>query len=576
MCAYTWRVCSSEAVLLKYSNDVVDGEFETVERKVIPSRRFNTPAPVEQKLEVVPFDAANNYYRNQRDPLVPMFNDGDKFPGGFGVTKLFVQDYYALRARSSQLFKENLYARGMLRRLITNEINSGLTLESRPENSILGLPDDFLDEWTDDVEIRFDLWAKNRQLCDYKREHTFYEIQQKARLESLIEGDVLVVLRVNTQTGLPNIELIPGSKVISPLFDQTIRSQNEIKNGVEIDNAGRQAAYWIAQKDGKPMRLPAFGPRSGRRMAWLMYGTERRMGEVRGEPLLSIVLQSLKEIDRYRDSAQRKAVINSILAMFIKKNEDKPGTRPIHGGAIRRKTIETDSSNNSNETAQRSFDVAEQWPGMVIETLQHGEEPIGFNSQGTDVNFPLFEDAIVSAMAWAHEIPPDIMRLAFTRNYAGNQGIINEFKQYIDKVIPTIANGICVYPFHEWFYSEVLNNNIEANGFLEARRNIRMHAVVGAWLQHDWLGKVKPSTDPNKTVQFYQAMVDRGWMTNARAAREVNGTKFTRNLKVIRRELEQLQEVGIMGTPEQATTVETLQATMLEVLDRINELEIEG
>ena len=47
-------------------------------------------------------------------------------------------DYWTLRARSSQLFNENLYARGLLRRLITNEINTGLTPECCPDEEIIG------------------------------------------------------------------------------------------------------------------------------------------------------------------------------------------------------------------------------------------------------------------------------------------------------------------------------------------------------------------------------------------------------------------------------------------------------
>jgi hypothetical protein len=53
---------------------------------------------------------------------------GDKFAGGFGATKVFTPDYWTLRQRSEQLFHENLYARGLIRRLVTNEINTGLTL----------------------------------------------------------------------------------------------------------------------------------------------------------------------------------------------------------------------------------------------------------------------------------------------------------------------------------------------------------------------------------------------------------------------------------------------------------------
>ncbi len=70
--------------------------------------------------------------------------DGDKFPGGFGPTQLFTADYWTLRERSSQLFTENLYARGLIRRLITNEINTGLTPEATPDEQIIGVAEDSL------------------------------------------------------------------------------------------------------------------------------------------------------------------------------------------------------------------------------------------------------------------------------------------------------------------------------------------------------------------------------------------------------------------------------------------------
>ena len=73
---------------------------------------------------------------------------GDKFAGGFGITKDYeIVDYWLLRKRSKQLFTENLYARGLVRRLITNEINKGLALEATPDAEILGLDRDDLAAW---------------------------------------------------------------------------------------------------------------------------------------------------------------------------------------------------------------------------------------------------------------------------------------------------------------------------------------------------------------------------------------------------------------------------------------------
>ena len=133
------------------------------------------------------------------------------------------------------------------------------------------------------------------------------------------------------------VQLISGNKVQNPLGESpNLRRGHVIRHGVELDAVGRVVAHWVRQDDGTSERIPARGEKSGRRISWLVYGTDKRLDDIRGQPILAIVMQSLKEIDRYRDSAQRKATINSILAMFIKKGDDKMGTLPVTGGAVRR------------------------------------------------------------------------------------------------------------------------------------------------------------------------------------------------------------------------------------------------
>ena len=248
-------------------------------------------------------------------PYEYSYLDGDKFFDGFGYTQIQLVDYWSLRQRSTQLFNENLYARGIIRRLINNEINTGLTLESTPEESILGMEEDSLGDWSEDIETRFSLWARSHRVCDYMQQNTFYSIQKEARIEALISGDCLVVLRQTNKTRLPSIQLISGNKVQTPLGDsgKPLDNGNRIRWGVELDDAGRHVAYHVVDDKGKSSRIPAYGQQSGRRVAWLVYGTEKRLEDTRGQPLLTQVLQSLKEIDRYRDSAQRKAVVNSFL-----------------------------------------------------------------------------------------------------------------------------------------------------------------------------------------------------------------------------------------------------------------------
>lgn len=496
---------------------------------------FGKP-PEAKASNVVALNELDNYLPGASAMIAPTTYNGDKFHGGFGHTKVLNADYWTLRKRSAELFASNHYARGMIRRLITNEINTGLTPESSPLENILGVTEDSLNEWSETVETRFSIWANDAQLCDYKQTDTFGALQRAARIEAFVTGDALIVLRQSQRTGLPQIQVISGNAVQTPYDEQSkLKKGHTVHHGVELDTMGRVVAHWVRQADFSFTRIPAYGPKTGRKISWLIYGTDKRLDEVRGQPLLSLVLQSLKEIDRYRDSAQRKAVINSILAMFIKKSQDKPGTLPMTGGAVRKGAVQTMDSTTADP---RTYNIADQIPGVVMEELQQGEEPVGFHSQGTDVNFATFETAILQSIAWANEIPPEILTLSFSSNYSASQAAINEFKAYLSKQWSIWGDTFCTPIYIDWLISETLQERIKAPELINAWRDPMQYDIFGAWTAVEWYGNVKPSMNMRQSAQASQLLVDEGWSTNAREARGINGTKFSQNIKRLRRENE--------------------------------------
>lgn len=478
------------------------------------------PAPPRSAFGDQPSTAYGTYA-----PIRYIQDDGSKFAGGFGVTKLLSADYWTLRARSVQLFETNLYARGLIRRLITNEINTGLNLESTPEELILGYEEDDLAEWTEEVENRFSLWGENEFLCDQAERSSFGALQMAARMEALIAGDVLVVLRQDPRTGLPRVQLISGSAVRNPSWD--VKTANKCKHGVELDSQGRHVAFWVTQDDGTSKRLPAFGEKSGRRLAWLVYGTDKRLDDVRGKPMLSLILQSLQEVDRYRDATQRKAQVLSMLAMYIAKSEDKPGTLPISAGAVR-KGAEIQQTAGGDRVVRTS----EHIPGLVIEELNKGEEPKAFKVDGAIEGFGVFEEAIIQAVAWANEIPPEILTLSFSSNYGASQAAINEFKMYLNKVRALFGETFLRPIYIEWLIAEVNARRIKAPGLLEAKGDLAKFDVFGAWVRCDWSGQIKPAVDLTKLVGAYTDAVYEGFITRDRASRELFGMKHS---KVVQR-----------------------------------------
>lgn len=481
------------------------------------------------------------------------YHDGEKFAGGFGPNVYLWIDYWALRTKSVELFNRNLYARGIIRRYVTNIINTGLALESCPAEKTLGREEGSLNEWTDEVEERFELWASDPIFCDQAQRQTFGDLQRQAELQALVCGDVLVVQRFDRVTGLPRLQLIDGSKVQTPV-DGALDSN--IRHGVELDDSGRQVAYWVTQEDGTSKRLPAWSARTGRRIAWLYYGTENLLDEVRGQPLLALVLTSLKEIDRYRESAQRKAIITSKIAAFVTQEGEQMGTRPWAAGAVRAGTVTTTDA-TGNKTSLRAEEFI---PGYVVDRLAPGEKINFGNATGTDEKFGDFERSIVAAIGWALEMPPEILTLAFSANYSASQAAINEYKMFLDPKRLRFGQQVCQPIYSTWLIAEVNAGRIDAPGLLEAwrGRTAEDRYRLGAWLFSEWSGHVKPTTDLAKMTKGYIEQLNNGLITYRKAARELNGSKFESNIRIQKRERELALAAGVpMGdAPATNTTGE--------------------
>jgi len=503
----------------------------------IPAAEPQAAPVLESKVPIMDVNALNDFVGGGGSSW-----NGDKFAGGFGFTKDYeIVDYYTLRLRSKQLFTENLYARGLVRRLLTNEINKGLALEATPDTEILGMSKEDLAKWSENTERRFSIWGSLREVCDYKKLNTFGAIQRQARMMALVSGDVLVVLRQNS-VGLPTVDLIDAGHVTDPETDKEIRAVrgrgNTVEHGVELDSIGNHVAFFIQQETGAHKRVLAYGARTGRKQAWLLYGTERLLDEVRGQSLLALVIQSLKEVDRYRDSEQRAAVVNSMIAMWVEKTEDKMGSLPMTGGAVRNDTVETQNDSRGRKDVTFSSNM----PGMVMQELQVGEKPTSYDTKRPNVNFGVFEASIINAVAWANEVPPEVLTLAFSSNYSASRGAVNEFKMYLDRMRAGFGEEFCSPIYQDFLISDVLQGNTKADGLLSAWRDPAQWDKFGAWVLADWAGAIKPSVDLLKEVRAYKELVGEGWITRDRAARELTGQKYSKVTQQLVNENTQLVE----------------------------------
>lgn len=487
--------------------------------------------------------------------------DGEKYPTGLAGSIKTIKElnYWKLRQYSYTIYIENKYAQALIKRLVTNVIHTGLTLEADVKNSVLGISDEEVNIITDDIETKFDIFAENKELISYDYSMNFGMLQQLIYLTALLAGDVLIILRQDEKTGLPRIQLIDGLNVRTP--PEQLKNE-KIRDGIEFDERGRQIGYYIKDKKAKNeyTRIAAFGEKTGRRLAWLVYCQTVKINDTRGMPLLGVLLQSMKDIDRYSDAEQKAAWLNSLLAFFIKKTQDKPSTYPVSRGANKRSIFETIDQEKPEQS--RKFNVNKLLPGIIFEELQAGEEPVSFNSTRPNINFAGFEKTIMDSFAWTVGLPPAIFRLIFESNYAASGGELNELKAFLKFERGKFADSFLKIFYQEALISFILAGYINAPGFLLARRE-NDFIKIGAWLGSNWAGLIKPSLRLLNDIKAYQVANREGYTTRSRAAKDLFNERFNKSMQKLKKEnealiqsLQPLIDAGLLGQPAESSQTE--------------------
>lgn len=453
-------------------------------------------------------------------------------------------DLDASRSGSRDLYMNTPIATGAIRRMRTNVISAGLTLQSRIDGEYLKLSDEQTTQWEKQTERLFKLWSESKD-CDLARNNTFKQLQDLAFLSFLMSGDVIALLPYKEVKGFPfklRVQLIEGDQLSNPngienMFDTKIRG------GVEVDENGTVIAYHIRSKHPGDValnydwkKIPAFGRESGRRNVLHIFKKERP-GQRRGMPFLAPVMEQLKQLTRLAESELMAALVASFFTVFI-KNIDGDG-RLTEGfvpqgteGATGDDMLVRDSSTTVGDKTY------EMGSGNIMSLDANEEIDVADPKRPNDAFEPFF-NAILKEIGSAIEVPFEVLLMYFSSNYSASRAeLLEAWKTFIMYRINFVTD-FCQPIYEEFLTEAVIAGKIIAPDFLTDPLSKL------AWCGSRWGGPGQGQIDPMKETKASILKIRNNLSSHEDESQSAGLADWESTAERLRRENDLLTEKGL-------------------------------
>lgn len=463
---------------------------------------------------VVQGDIRNSFGWNY--PVVNKVWDGEKTLGELGAVVRHVPDYDLLRLRAYGAYATQDIVKIIASKHFYWTIGSGLKLQCEPNRNVLeteGLSEINFAKFQKDVETRFMVYSNSKQ-CDFLKEKNLHQLALDFYQGKFLGGDALCVIRYDDYG--PNAQFISGEHIRNPEIDSKFYQDakdngNSIEHGIEIDSRGKHIAYFVNVKPkGKDLivnyeRIPAYGDKTKKRLAWMISGEKVSPDHVRSVPAISQSLEKINKLDRYTEASVTKAEQAANIVYTIVHDKDSTGESPTDR-AIQQKrnpnVLLPDMPSDRVLADGLANKITETTSGQAF-NMTNGSKLESF-STSIEGSFSEFHEAVFNTISAGVDIPPEVAMQKYNSNYSASRAAINSFGYIISINRVSFANQFYI-PFYKlWLEHQILTNKIKAEGYLE---NIDNFMVTESFAQCRFIGKNMPHIDPLKEIKAVREML---------------------------------------------------------------------
>lgn len=412
-----------------------------------------------------------------------------------------------LIARSRDLTRNNPIGRGTKKLYLDSVVGEGLIPSPQPDVNILGLDIDQKRQASAAILSEFFFFADDVH-CDLQRETNFYGKQRQAYAEYWDAGDCLVVLPRLVRPGNPfetKIQIIESEGVTSGYDDAYLNIPgNNTVAGVRKDIYGAPVGYQYREPGegayAKLKEVQAFGPVTGRRIAWLMKNSER-VHQTRGVPYLACTMATIHDLGRLQKGELLSSIVNGLFTAFVKS---PPGSsNPLMALALGQQR------GGVQDIGMGYANVVNLNPGQEV-TMAHSAHP---NS-----NYAPYFNSQVDLVAMGLGMPAEVARRKFEQSYSASRAALLEaWRSFLVERFLLVVQHFCQPIYEAVIWESVLRGRLTLPGFLEDERKRR------AWLYCQWRGAPRGSIDPLKEVMAAKERIGLGISNREKETIEYSG-----------------------------------------------------
>lgn len=491
--------------------------------------------------------------------------NGEKNLGEMGPVKFYLMDYYALSLRSWQAYIESPTAQTVLRKFTTWVIGKGLKLQCEPVKKIVGAENSNIKGFSDDVEARWQVYA-NSTMADYSGLNTLNQLESIAYKNSIIGGDVLVILRyINNCV---KVQLVDGSHLMSPIygsewFPMITASGNRVINGIEMNDKGEHIAFYVRKPFDSlnPLnsldveRIVARPNKSELATAFLVYGDKFRLDNHRGIPLLSAVLEKLKTMERYDSATLASAEEQAKVAYQIVHELGSSGENPWAEQVAKARDADYIQSDlPATELGEQLANKVKASTNRETVNNPQGAEVKPLHSNEEKLYFKDFIEKNIDIVCACIEAPPNVMMSKYDSNYSASRAAVKDWEHILSVKRKDFGVQFIQRVYNFWLETEILKNVIQAPGYLLAKLK-KDYMMLEAYRTCRFVGAPVANIDPMKEVQAERLKLGETAasipLTTVEASTEIlNGGDSDHNMEQYSEELQMSKNLGIKPEPE--------------------------